>query len=67
MQALKASGLDGFHVLFYKKYWANLGESVTRAVTSFFQARRMPVEVNTLLLFVFLNHKALHHLLITGL
>ena len=35
-QSLKAPGLDGFPVLFYKKYWAIMGESVTRAVTSFF-------------------------------
>ena len=36
MQSLKAPGLDGFPVLFYKKYWAIVGEFVIRAVTSFF-------------------------------
>ena len=46
MQTLKALGPDGFPILFYKKYWAIVGESVTRVVTSFFQAGRMPVEVN---------------------
>ena len=46
MQSLKAPGPDGFPVLFYKKYWAIVGESVTRAITSFFQAGRMPDEVN---------------------
>ena len=46
LQSLKALGPDGFPVLFYKKYWAIVGESVTRAITSFFQAGRMPDEVN---------------------
>ena len=46
MQTLKALGPDGFPILFYKEYWAIVGESVTRVVTSFFQAGRMPVEVN---------------------
>ena len=43
MQTLKALGPDGFPILFYKKYWAIVGESV---ITSFFQARRMPAKVN---------------------
>ena len=47
MQALKAPGPNGFLVLFYKKYWAIAGESVIRVVTSFFQAGRMPTEVNS--------------------
>ena len=47
MQALKAPGPNGFLVLFYKKYWAIVGESVIRVVTSFFQAGRMPTEVNS--------------------
>ena len=46
MQALKAPRPNGFLVLFYKKYWAIVGESVIRVVTSFFQAGRMPTEVN---------------------
>ena len=47
MQALKAPRPNGFLVLFYKKYWAIVGESVIRVVTSFFQAGRMPTEVNS--------------------
>ena len=46
MQTLKAPEPDGFPVLFYKKYWAIVGESITRVVTSFFQAGRMLAEVN---------------------
>ena len=46
MQTLKALGPDGFPVLFYKKYWAIVGDSITRAVTSFFHAGRMLAEVN---------------------
>ena len=46
MQSLKALGPDDFPVLFYKKYWAIVGESVTRFVTFFFQVGRMPDEVN---------------------
>mgnify|MGYP003764177269 CR=1 FL=1 len=46
MQALKAPRPNGFLVLFYKKYWAIVGEFAIRAVTSFFQARRMPAKVN---------------------
>ena len=46
MQTLKAPRPDDFPVLFYKKYWTIVGESVTRAVTSFFQTGRMPAKVN---------------------
>ena len=46
MQTLKAPGPDGFPLLLYKKYWAIVGEFVTRAVTSFCQAGRMLAEAN---------------------
>ena len=50
MQDLKAPGLDGFPVLFYKKYWPIVGEVVTKAVTSFFVSGSMPKEVNSSLI-----------------
>ena len=56
MQTLKAPGPDGFPLLLYKKYWAIVGEFVTRAVTSFCQAGRMPAEVNNS--FIVLIHKS---------
>lgn len=36
MQDLKAPGLDGFPVAFYKTYWPIVGENLTQAVISFF-------------------------------
>ena len=50
MQDLKAPGPDGFPVLFYKEYWHIVGESVTQAVTSFFEVGRLPKEVNSSLI-----------------
>ncbi len=37
MLALKSPGLDGLLVLFYKKYWATVGDDVVKAMSSFFK------------------------------
>lgn len=47
---LKAPGSDGFPVIFYKHLWTTVGNDVIRAVTSFFQLRSMPKEVNNSLI-----------------
>lgn len=50
MQDLKAPGLDGFPVIFYKQLWPSIGDDVIRVVTSFFRFGTMPREVNSALI-----------------
>ena len=50
MQDLKAPGLDGYPVIFYKQLWPTIWDDVIKAVTSFFCIRSMPREVNSSLI-----------------
>ena len=46
MHSLKSPGPDGLPPLFYKKYWAVVGNSVIKAVQNFFVSGKMLKEVN---------------------
>lgn len=47
MTPLKASGMDGFHALFYKKkYWHVMGEDVSQYCIDALNRRRDMVEIN---------------------
>ena len=46
MKSLKSPGPDGLSPLFYKKYWKVVGQSVIKAVQSFFISGKMLREVN---------------------
>lgn len=50
MQDLKAPGLDGFPVLFYKQLWPTVDNNIIKVVTSFLLLGFMPREVNRLLI-----------------
>ena len=50
MEDQKVLGPDGFHAIFYKKYWNTVGENVINAITSFFHLRARPKEINSLLI-----------------
>ena len=50
MQDLKASGPNGFLVLFYKEYWPIVGDTIIKAMTSFFEVGSMPKEINSSLI-----------------
>jgi len=43
---LKAPGADGMTSLFYKKYWATVGEDVTREVLGFLNGEDLPRDWN---------------------
>ena len=46
MQSLKSPGPDRLPLLFYKKYWQVVGNSIIKAVHNFFITSKMLKEVN---------------------
>lgn len=53
----KALGLDGFHALFYQKYWDIKGLEVLRVVLSFLNGNISMMELNETFLVIILNVK----------
>uniref|UniRef100_A0A2N9HI63 Reverse transcriptase domain-containing protein n=1 Tax=Fagus sylvatica TaxID=28930 RepID=A0A2N9HI63_FAGSY len=50
MNDQKALGNDGLPAMFYKRYWATVGLTVTAAIQSFFSTGKMLKEINNTLL-----------------
>ena len=50
MSTLKAPGPNGVPMLFYKKYWAIVGNNVIKAVLNFFQEGRLLHEVDNFII-----------------
>lgn len=50
MNSLKAPGIDGFNVYFFKKSWHLIGREVVIAVQKFFSTGILPKEINVALL-----------------
>ena len=61
MKALKASGPDGFPVLFYKNYWDIVGDQLMFAVQGFFRNGWLLKEFNKTFISLIPKKKGVHN------
>ena len=49
-QSYKAPRLDGFHPIFFQRFWNIIGHSITSPINDIFLARKIPPDLNTTLI-----------------
>ena len=54
-QPYKAPGSDGFHPIFFQRFWNIVGHSITSCIKDIFLARKIPPNLNTTLICLILK------------